>query len=100
MQHPVNTEIKKITLRGDLSSRHLEEIKEKLLMELHEQQQLHIDITNVTSLNLSTLQWIYAFGCAANSEGKRVSIELDLPAKFDLLVQASGIKEMFNRFGA
>ncbi len=99
MRHDIKTEEKQINLSGDLSVRRLAEIKEMLLSELFDSQRLCITITQVSTLHLFTLQWIYAFGCAANSEGKEVIITLDLPAKFDLLVKASGIKKMFNRFG-
>ena len=98
MRQDIETEEKQISLSGDLSVKRLEEIKELLLSELFDSQQLRITITQVTTLHLFTLQWIYAFGCAANTEGKEVTITLDLPAKFDLLVRASGIKKMFNRF--
>ena len=90
--------VKEIVLRGDLGIGRTEEIKEHLLAELFDQQKLLITITQVTSLHLATLQWIYAFSCAAQTEGKEVTISTDLPARFDLLVRASGIKKMFNRF--
>ena len=89
---------KHIHLTGDLGVGRLEEIKAQLLSELLEAQQLHITVSEVTSLHLFLLQWIYAFGCAASTEGKEVTISLDLPAKFDLLVRAAKIKKMFNRF--
>ena len=81
-----------------MSADRLDEIKESLLAELYDQQMLDIVISDVTTLHLSTLQWIYAFGCAASSEGKEVEVTTDLPAKYDKLVKASGIKKMFNRF--
>lgn len=99
MRPDIKVEEKQITLSGDLSVKRLEEIKELLLSELFDSQRLRINIAQVTTLHLFTLQWIYAFGCAANTENKEVVITLDLPAKFDLLVRASGIKKMFNRFG-
>lgn len=89
---------KKIVLRGDLGVKRMEEIKANLLAELYVQQKLHITITEVSSLHLSSLQWIYAFSCAAQTEGKEVMISTNLPARFDLLVKASGLKKMFNRF--
>lgn len=94
----METKLKHIRLTGDLSVNRLEEIKTQLLTELLEAQQLRIAVSEVTALHLFTLQWIYAFVCAANSEGKQVTISLDLPAKFDILVRASKIKKMFNRF--
>lgn len=89
---------KEIHLKGDLRATNLTSIKEKLLGELFTLQRLHVRICNVHALDLSTLQWVYAFGCAASSEGKEVTIKLELPAELDRLVRVSGIKKMFNRF--
>ena len=98
MKQRIKAKEKLISLTGNLSVDRLEEIKEQLLAELYDSPQLHITISDVTTLHLFTLQWIYAFSCAADTEGKEVTITLDLPAKFDLLVRVSGIKKMFNRF--
>lgn len=89
---------KQIRLEGDLSARRLEEIKEQLTAELLDLHLLHITIARVTVLDLSTLQWIYAFGCAANSEGKEVVVTLNLPNELEELVRISGVRKMFNRF--
>ena len=98
MNQDIKIKEKQICLQGDLSVGRLENIKEQLLSELFNLQLLHITISDVNTLDLFTLQWIYAFSCAANTEGKVVIITLDLPAKFDKLVRISGIKKMFNRF--
>ena len=98
MRRRITVNEKLVSLTGDLSANRLDEIKELLLSELFEEPALHISISEVSALHLSTLQWIYAFSCAANTEGKRVIIKLDLPPKFDRLVKASGIQEKFNRF--
>jgi hypothetical protein len=87
-----------IHINGDLRMANLAAIKEKLLGELLTLQRLHVRIFNVHALDLSTLQWVYAFGCAASSEGKEVTINIELPAELDRLVRMSGIKKMFNRF--
>ena len=97
----IRTAIKpqEIHINGDLRIANLAIIKEKLLGELLTLQQLHVRIFDVHALDLSTLQWVYAFSCAASSEGKEVTIKMELPAELDQLVRASGIKRMFNRFG-
>lgn len=89
---------KQIRLEGDLSARRLEEIKEQLTAELLDLHLLHVTIARVTVLDLSTLQWIYAFGCAANSEGKEVVVTLNLSNELEELVRISGVRKMFNRF--
>ncbi len=91
-------EVQEVRLNGDLRVVHLANIKEKLLGELLTLQRLHVRICDVHALDLSTLQWVYAFGCAANSEGKEVTINMELPNHLDRLVRVSGIKKMFNRF--
>lgn len=91
-------EPQEIHIKGDLRTTNLASIKEKLLGELFTLQRLHVRICNVHALDLSTLQWVYAFSCAASSEGKEVTIKLELPAELDQLVRVSGIKKMFNRF--
>ncbi len=92
------SEIYEIKLNGDLRIANLSQIKHQLLGELSNLQRLRVRISNVHALDLSTLQWVYAFGCAANSEGKEVTIRMELPAELDQLVRTSGIKDMFNRF--
>ena len=87
-----------IHINGDLRMANLAAIKEKLLGELLTLRRLHVRIFNVHALDLSTLQWVYAFSCAAKSEGKEVTIKMELPAELDRLVRVSGIKKMFNRF--
>ncbi len=87
-----------VQINGDLRVANLASIKEQLLGELFTLQRLHVRICNVHALDLSTLQWVYAFGCAASSEGKDVTIKLELPTELDQLVRVSGIKKMFNRF--
>ncbi len=87
-----------IHLRGDLRVANLANIKQRLLGELLTLQRLHVRICHVHALDLSTLQWVYAFGCAASSEGKEVTINMELPADLDRLVRMSGIKKKFNRF--
>ncbi|MGB3850157.1 MAG: STAS domain-containing protein [Tunicatimonas sp.] len=92
------SEMYEIKLNGDLRIANLSQIKHQLLGELSNLQRLRVRISNVHALDLSTLQWVYAFGCAANSEGKEVTIRMELPAELDQLVRTSGIKDMFNRF--
>ncbi|MGB3778404.1 MAG: STAS domain-containing protein [Tunicatimonas sp.] len=91
-------EAQEIHLKGDLRVANLADIKQQLLDELLGMQHLHVRISNVHALDLSTLQWVYAFGCAASSEGKEVTIKMELPADLEKLVRVSGIKKMFNRF--
>ena len=90
--------VQEIHLKGDLRATNLANIKQRLLGELLTLQRLHVRICHVHALDLSTLQWVYAFGCAANSEGKKVTIKMELPADLDKLVRMSGIKKKFNRF--
>ena len=89
---------KRILIEGDLSERRLKELKEWLPTKLLDSEILRIDIARVTVLDLSTLQWVYAFSCAASSEGKEVVISLNLPNELEELVRISGIRKMFNRF--
>ena len=89
---------KQIAIEGDLSRRRLKELKEWLPAELMDSEVLRINIARVTVLDLSTLQWIYAFGCAASSEGKEVIIKINLPNELEELVRISGIRKMFNCF--
>jgi hypothetical protein len=92
------SEVYEIKLNGDLRITNLSRIKRQLLGKLSNIQRLRVRISNVHALDLPTLQWVYAFGCAANSEGKEVIIKMELPAELDQLVRTSGIKDMFNRF--
>lgn len=89
---------KHIRIEGDLSRRRLSYIKDQLTNELFNLHLLHITITEVTSLDLFTIQWIHAFGCAAATEGKEVIITMNLPSQYDALVRMSGIEKMYNRF--
>ena len=99
MKDDISNSSQQIQLHGDLGVSRLEEIKEQLLSQLLTMQQLHIAISEVTTLHLSTLQWIYAFGRAAQTEGKEVVVTTDLPAQYAQLVRASGLEKMYNRFG-
>lgn len=91
-------DIQEINLKGDLRVANLDHIKQQLMGKLLTLQRLRVRISHVDALDLSTLQWVYAFGCAANSEGKEVTIKMELPIELDQLVQVSGIRDMFNRF--
>ena len=89
---------RQVVIEGDLSARRLHKLQEELPSELLSSEILHISISRVTVLDLSTLQWMYAFSCAAKSEGKKVIIKMNLPNELEELVRISGIRKMFNRF--
>jgi len=83
-------------LKGELTVANATYIKEEMMAALQKYTLLKLQVDEVSRLDLSVLQLIYAFQRAARSEGKQVELLISLPDEVDQQVRLSGLESMFN----
>ena len=86
----------RITIEESLQENDIDSLKHDLLCNAKIYQNVQIVIRKLNALALPALQWIMAFQRAAQTEGKKVILDIDLTDQLQTLVDQSGLFTKFN----
>jgi anti-anti-sigma regulatory factor len=84
----------KISLEGELTLINAQEIKTKLYEALKKYQVLKVSVQNVLSLDLSTIQLLYALSKTAGEMKKAVTFTIVLPPEIEPLLRKAGFRSL------
>nr|WKN36429.1 STAS domain-containing protein [Tunicatimonas sp. TK19036] len=86
----------RFVIEKSLQTEDIQILKQELLASAETHAAVHIIIRKLDALELQALQWIMAFQRAAQTEGRRVLLELELSKALQTLVDQSGLASKFN----
>ncbi len=91
-----NKNTTEIILSGNLNVSNSEAIHKKIQNLMKKPKNLRINISDVESIDLSMVQVLYSAQKSLLHEGKELTVKPNLPFDLSLLMEKTGLKNIFN----
>jgi anti-anti-sigma regulatory factor len=86
----------KLTFSGDLIINYIDAIKEEVEKSINYSKNLHIQLSNPTSVDITFVQIIFSLKKTFKNKGKSIQIKAELSDEISLLISNAGFKDLFN----
>lgn len=92
----VENDIVNFTIKKELSINNVSEVKEKLIKEINQNDEIKIILKKIDYIDLPGLQLLVSARKTIVNKGKKVSFSFDLSKEMDVIFKNSGFNSLLN----